>query len=160
MKTDLTKYIKKPSRPVIIALVVVAVIVVCWFAFGKQLWLNYVNGKARDDAESYTGTNTTPAMNFAGLRDRLMNAVSGPGTNESEIYSVLAELRTQADWEYLQRYWENSMDKVNIGWSGLILSGMMGIATTLIGTLKSELNRKELQRCREILAGKHIEPGF
>lgn len=160
MKTDLTKYIKKPSWPVIIALVVVAVIVVCWFAFGKQLWLNYVNRKTRDDAESYTGTNITPAMNFAGLRDRLMHAVSGPGTTESEIYSVLAELRTQADWEYLQRYWENSMDKVNIGWSGLILSGMMGIATTLIGTLKSELDRKELQRCREILAGNHIEPGF
>jgi hypothetical protein len=89
-----------------------------------------------------------------------MNAVSGPGTNESEIYSVLAELRTQADWEYLQRYWENSMDKVNIGWGGLILSGMMGIATTLIGTLKSELTKKELQHCRDILTENGITPGF
>ena len=99
-------------------------------------------------------------MDFASLRDRIASAVSGPGTDEEEIYSVLSELRTQADWEYLQRYWENSMENANIGWGGLILSGMLGMATTLEATLKSELNKKELQRCREILEDHGITPGF
>ncbi len=157
--TDITKFVKK-NKALAVALAVVAVLVVCWFVFGKDLWRKLANSKAKSDSENYTGTDTTPYMNFPGLRDRLFRAISGPGTDEDEIYSVLSELNTQADWEYLQRYWENSFDKNNIGWGGVILSGMMGASTTLIGTLKSELDKKELQRCREILKGKKITPGF
>ena len=158
MKT-ITKLFKE-KRAIAIALTVVVVLVVCWLVFGKNLWRKIVNTKAMNDAESHTGTNVTPHLDFPRLRDRLFDAIAWPGTDEDEIYSVLVELNTQADWEYLQRYWENSMSKQNIGWGGLILSGMMGASVTLIGTLKSELNRKELQRCRDILEGKGIVPGF
>lgn len=158
--TELTKFVKKPPKPIVIALVVVAILVLCWFAFGKNLWRKYINQRAMSESEHYTGSQTTPYLDFPSLRDRIASAVSGFGTNESEIYAVLSELRTQADWEYLQRYWENSMDKANIGWGGLILSGMLGMATTLEATLKSELNKSELQRCRDILEGNGIIPGF
>lgn len=155
-----TGYIKKTPKWVLVALAIIVILVVCWFVFGKNLWRKYINSKAKNAAENYTGTTTTPDMDFTSLRDRIISAVSGPGTNESEIYSVLSELRTQADWEYLQRYWENSMLKENIGWGGLILSGMLGMATTLEATLKSELTKKELQKCRDILIENGIEPGF
>ncbi len=160
MKTsEITKFLKN-QKTLIVAIAVVVVLVVCWYVFGKDLWRKFVNEKSKSDSENYTGTDTTPYMNFANLRDRIMSAVSGPGTDEDEIYAVLSELNTQADWEYLQRYWENSMSKKNIGWGGLILSGMLGAATTLKATLKSELDRKELQHCRDILSKKNIDPGF
>lgn len=157
--TDITKFMKT-QKPLFIALCVVVVLVVCWYVFGKDLWRNYINNKTKDESEGYTGTETTPYMNFAGLRDRLINAFSGFGTDEDEVYGVLSELKTQADWEYLQRYWENSMSKKNIGWVGLVLGGMMGLATTLIATMKSELDKNELKKCRKILEDKDITPGF
>lgn len=161
MKTNgITKFIKKPPKGLVVALVVLVVLLVCWFVFGKQLWRNLVNKRSRNESEVYTGTNTTQYMDFKSLRDRIVSAVSGLGTNESEIYAVLGELRTQADWEYLQRYWENSFDKSNIGWGGIVLSGMMGVATTLEATLHSELTKKELQHCRDILTAKGITPDF
>lgn len=157
---EIQKYFPRLPKGVIIAIAVIAVLVVCWFVFGKKLARNYINNKTKTEAENYTGTNTTQNLNFAGLRDRLISAVSGPGTRETEIYNVLSELNTQADWEYLQRYWQISLSKDNIGWGGLILSGMMGVDSTLIGTLKSELTKKELQQCRDILTANNIQPGF
>lgn len=144
----------------IVSAVVLSVVVTIYF--GKKIYRYVVskinNAKIVNDSESHTGTNVTPTLQFGALVDRLFDAVYRFGTKEQEIYNVLNELRTQADWEALKRTWQTAI----MSWPTLFRAGLFlgGTKATLIGTLYHELNSSELQQCRDILISHGITPDF
>ena len=145
---------------IIVSAVILSVVLTIWL--GKKIF-SWVSGminetKIKNESENHTGTSVTSTLQFKSLVGRIFDAVYRLGTNEAEIYNVLNELRTQADWECLKRTWEsfyNSLPKITrVG----LLTG--GTWPTLIGTLQHELTQSELQHCREILETKGIVPDF
>lgn len=143
-----------------IILIVVAVIVAVWIGRKAVEWFTRKANevKIKNDAEQHTGTSVTSTMAFGDLINRLFFATWRIGTDEDEVYNVLGELRTQADWETLKRMFAEKFASANkvaqlnyITW---------GVRPTLIGTLNSELDGEELQHCREILQSKRIIPDF
>ena len=144
----------------IVAAVVVSFLLTIWA--GKKIFSWITNkideSKIENDSEDHTGTSMTQTLQFNNLVVRLVEATRLWGTNETEIYNVLNELRTQADWEALKRTWANSYSKMNQVAQMAFYIG--GCKTTLIGTLYSELSESELQHCREILENHGIIPDF
>lgn len=144
----------------IVVIVVVAILLTRWA--GKKIFgfiADKINeGKIKNESEQHTGSSVTSTLQFGSLVNRLFEAMYKFGTNEDEVYNVLGELRTQADWECLKRTWSSFIQsQPKITQVGLIVGGTM---PTLVGTLFKELNSRELQRCRDILAEKGIDPGF
>lgn len=161
MKTkEITKFLKKNQKPLLIALAVFVVIVVVWFVLKRR---RGVDTEQQNLAEQYTGQQVTPGMNWKDLCARLRKAFSGPnasGTDEDEIYAVLSALRNQSDWEYLKRYWTEYCE--SLPWWQRLNDNLMNTSTykSLAASLKYELDSTELQRCREILTAKGITPDF
>ena len=160
MKTnEITKFLKKHKTPLLIATGVIVVAVVVWIIVKRQ---RKSDPKAtKEKVEEMTGQIVTSGLNFDDLAQRMFTAwISTLGTDENEVYSILAQMNNQADWEYLKERYEAY-------WNGLptyeqIIHTTVGLGLTgvLVSDFRRELNKSELQRCREILAGKHIEPGF
>lgn len=148
------------KKVLIISAVIVAVIVTLWAAKKIYKWAaNKISAaKLKNAAEEHTGTSVTSTIDWSSLFSRMLDAVYPLGTNEDEVYSVLGELRTQADWEVLKRAWTQWYTGLpTITQFGFRLGGTM---PTLVETLYKELTSSELQHCREILEAKGISPDF
>ena len=157
--TDLTKFFKKHKTPLLIAASVIMLTIVVWIIIKRQRRSDPKDQKEK--VEGFTGQSVTAGINFDDLAKRMFMAwVSTFGTDEDEVYSILAMMNNQADWEYLkaryEAYWNGlpTYEQIIHTTAGLGLSGV------LVSDFRRELNRSELQRCRDILAGKQIEPGF
>lgn len=158
--TDITKFVKKNKKMLLIALGVIVAAVVAWIVWKKT---KGVDTKDKELAEQATGQSITPGLNWNDLADRIRRAFSGPsssGTDEAEVYAVLATLRNQADWEYMKRYWTTYCD--SLPWWKRLNDNLMntGNYKSIIASLKYELSSGELQHCREILQSKGITPDF
>lgn len=144
----------------ILSAVVVSIIITIWA--GKKVYRWVVSKlnetKIINDSEAHTGTTITPTLQFKSLVQRLFDAVYPIGTHEAEVYNVLNELRTQADWECLKRTWYDSIR--NLPTITIVGLSLGGTKKSLIETLYKELSVSELDKCREILASKGITPDF
>ena len=161
MKTkDITKFLKKNQKPLLIALGVLAVAVVVWLVFRRS---RGISADQQHLAEQNTGEHVTVSINWRDLAIRLRKAFSGPGsssTDEAEVYAVLGVLRNQADWEYLKRYWTEYCN--SLPWWQRLNDNLMNTTNykSLVSALKYELDSGELQQCRDILLSKGITPDF
>jgi hypothetical protein len=157
---DIKKFLKKNQKPLLIALAVVVVLVVAWIIWRRS---RGINAYQKQLAEENTGTPVTVSINWNDLASRLRKAFSGPnssGTDESEVYAVLNTLRTQADWEYLKRYWPIYCESLPL-WQRLRDNLFnTGNYKSLPVLLIYELDSRELQQCRDILAANGITPDF
>ena len=152
---DLEKFLKKNKKAIITAVIVIIVLVVLWKS-GKKIW-NYFDSKNDESqSESETGTSVTPGLNHRRLAQQIYTACKGGGTDENAIYSALSQLRTQADWELLQRRFAGVYEESS-AWYHLLSTN---ISSSLVATLQSELLQKELNKCRDILEDTGITPGF
>lgn len=155
------KFLEENKKTIlIVSAVVVSIAITIWA--GRKIYRFVVSKinetKNINDAEEHTGTTVTPTLQFNSLVQRLFDAMYPIGTNEAEVYNVLGELRTQADWECLKRTWYSSIISLpKITKVGLSLGGTK---TSLVETLYNELNASELEQCRQILTSKGIAPDF
>ncbi len=154
-KTDITKFWGKYKTPLLIALGVIVVVVV-WTVVKRMARKAKAAG-----IEALTGQSVTPGLNFDDCAKRIFTAwVSTWGTDENEVYSVLGLMNNQADWEYLkvkyEEYW-SSLPVYERIIHTTVGGGLMGV---LVSDFRREFSKSELQHCRDILAGKGIDPGF
>ena len=159
MKTkEITKFVNNNKKTIVIVAVGVLLIVIIWgvVAFVKKM---AGKAKAKKAAETLTGQNLTQGLNHAEIIGIIAEACIGPGTNENAIYSALGRLGNNADWEYVQNLWIENYTN-NLSRLERFGASVFGVKTTLVGTLSSELNKKELAKCREILEEKNITPDF
>lgn len=162
MMSEVTKkatiFVKKNKRQLITALAAVLIIISITVVV-RRIRRKITVRALKKTSEQHTGTPVTDTLNHGELLVRLAYAMKGPGTNESEIYAVLGELRTQADWDLMQRRWSEAfMSESSL--TRTIMRVVYGLRESLIATLKSEMTRKELDRCRKILSSKGITPNF
>lgn len=158
--TDIQKFLKKNKKQLLIALGAVVAIIAIWIVVKKILNKSSKQNQ-KEEAETETGQQVTPGLNFDELAKRMFNAwISTWGTDENEVYSILGMMNTQADWWYFQEryaaYW-NSLpmyERIIHTTAGLGLSGR------LISDFRRELNKNELKHCRDILTAKGITPDF
>ena len=161
MKTkDITRFLKKNQKQLLVAAGVVLLLVVVWLLWRRQ---RGVNTHDKQLAEENTGQQVTSSINWRDLAVRLRRAFGGPnssGTDENEIYLVLGTLRNQADWEYLKRYWTSYCNSLPL-WQRLNDNLMNGTNyKSLIASLIYELDSSEIQKCRDILSVNGITPDF
>ena len=157
---EIKKFLKKNQKTLLIALGVVAVLVILWLLLRRSRGLDT---NSVQQSEQFTNQTVTPGMNWNDLARRLRQAFSGPnssGTDESEVYNVLAALRNQADWEYLKRYWTIYCEELPLGQRmiEILLNGSH--YKSLTASLVYELSNSELSHCREILNANGIIPDF
>lgn len=168
MKTNnITKFIKKNQKPLLIALGVLAVAVVVWLVLRKR------NGgvfgpKTQSEIEQGTGSSVTSTLDFYRLAERLWDATVAyrslpwviswwpTGTNEEEVYDVLGSLNSQADYMMLEATFANYYKEK----SWVIRNLSLQAESSIPAVLKSELTSSELQKCRNILTAKGITPDF
>ena len=151
-------FLGKNKTTILITIGVLVIILIVWktIKYVKKIISDKI---AKSESEDYTGEQVSVSMQHGALAVRILYACKGPGTDEDEIYAVLGELRTSADWEYLQRKWRSAVMNLSKFQRTLAYS-IYGIHADLISTLKSELTKKELDKCRGILKAKGINPGF
>ncbi len=144
----------------IVSAVILSVVLTIWL--GKKIFAFVAKklnqAKIKEDAETHTGSNVTVTLLFGSLVTRIIEAVKGVGTNEQEIYNVLGELRTQADWDALKRTWSAAF--ASLGKLQQLTLYVSGGRATLVTTLFAELSSSELQHCRDILTRNGITPDF
>ena len=160
MKTvEIKKFLEKNKKQLLIALGVILAIVVVWIII-KRLRKNNPESQ-KDKVENETGQTVTQGLVFDELARRMFNAwVSTWGTDEAEVYSILGQMNTQADWEYLQARYESYWNSMSFVEQLVHNIGGLGLSGILVSDFRRELNKKELQRCRDILTAKGINPGF
>lgn len=160
MKTnEIKKFLKKHKTPLLIAAGVIVLAIVVWIIIKRQRKSDPKSQKEK--VEDLTGQIVTAGLNFDDLAQRMFTAwISMLGTDENEVYAILAQMNNQADWEYLK-------DRYEAYWNGLptyeqIIHTTVGLGLTgvLVSDFRRELDKSELQRCRDILIGHGIEPGF
>ena len=156
MKTNnLLKLLDKNKKTIIITVVVVVAAIVLWKS-GKKIWNYFDRNNDQYQSEDETGTNVTAGLGHSRLAKQIYTACESAGTDENAIYSALSQLRTQADWELLQRRFANVYEDTH-AWYHVLSTNL---SSDLVATLQSELSTSELNRCREILEDHGIEPGF
>ena len=157
--TEIKKFLKKHKTPLLIAAGVIVLAIVVWIIIKRQRKSDPKSQKEK--VEDLTGQIVTAGLNFDDLAQRMFTAwISMLGTDENEVYAILAQMNNQADWEYLK-------DRYEAYWNGLptyeqIIHTTVGLGLTgvLVSDFRRELDKSELQRCRDILIGHGIEPGF
>lgn len=155
------KWIAKNKKPILIAVAVVVAAWITWIII-KRLKIYYKNRVSKTDAETLTGQSITPGLQFDEIIGQIVSACHGFrgwNTNEQAIYSALARLKNQADWEYIQSLWSDGYSTLNKFDSAMAWS-IFGISESLVGTLMNELSSSELQKCRDVLKSNGIDPGF
>lgn len=154
--TDITKFVKKNQKTLLIALGVIVAVVLVWIVVKK---LNLRNQKEK--IQELTGEDLTPGLNFDDLAKRMFTAwISIWGTDEAEVYSILNQMQNQADWEYLKIRYEAYWNSLSIAEQLIHTTAGLGLTGVLVSDFRRELNKKELQHCREILQSKGITPDF
>lgn len=167
MKTKpITKFVNDNKTPLIVVAAVAVAVVVFWIV--KKMRSAGSGSLSDYQIEQGTGTPITAATDFRHLVVRLWQATvtyrsasvlvfNWPtGTDEDEVYAVLGCLRTQADYVKLEREWVAYFNEQS--WFTRNLN--MQAHGTVPAVLKSELTKKELQRCRDILTANGITPDF
>ena len=69
-------------------------------------------------------------------------------------------MQNQADWEYLKLRYESYWDSLPVYEQIIHTTAGLGLSGVLVSDFRRELNKNELQRCRNILTAKNINPGF
>lgn len=162
------EWLSKPSHAITVAVLLVLVVALVWFAVKKlKVAIHKWNSAPEPTVDQ---SNLTPGLNFSELASRLWDATVGyhslgmaswfifnmpTGTNETEVYAVLNTLRTTDDYLELKKQW-----KYLYAEKSAISSWITQANSTLPGTLVDELNAKELSRCRNILESHGITPDF
>ncbi len=156
------KWIAKNKKPILIAVAVVVSAWITWIII-KKLRIYYRTSVSKNDAETLTGQSITPGLQFDELLAQIALACKGFrswNTNEEAIYGALAQLKNQADWEYIQSLWSDRVYSNLNGLQSAMAWGIWGISQSLVGTLMNELSSSELQHCRDVLKSNGIDPGF
>lgn len=147
----------------VVAVMVIVLVIIVWRKTGGQI-VDAIKGKLEEKnsekdyntsasgAETETGQKPTLSKTRVGsLCKQIYNACRFPGTDENAVYSALGQLNNQADWvllkDYYAEWWQANTSHI---WC----------ESTLIGTLTDDLSESELQKCREILDQKGIDPDF
>lgn len=155
---ELKKFFVKNKKPILIAVGVIVAVVVVWIIV-KRLRRNPTTQKEK--VEELTGQQVTAGLNFDDLAKRMFIAwVSTFGTDENEVYSILEEMNNQADWEYLKERYAAYWDSLPVYEQIIHTTAGLGLSGVLVSDFRRELNRNELQHCRNILTAKNINPGF
>lgn len=158
MKT-INKFFQENKKPLLIALGVIVTVVVVWIIVKKLRKNNPASQKT--EIENETGQTVTQGLVFDELAKRMFNAwISTWGTDEAEVYSILGLMNTQADWEYLQARYESYWNSMSFAEQLVHITVGLGLSGNLVSDFRRELTKKELQRCRDILTEKGINPGF
>lgn len=142
-------FIEDPRRAVVIGLFIVLVIVllvVFWNRL-KALFQSAVNKGANVNAlnehTQETGEHTTlSSVTYQALANRLYQACKGLGTDEDAVYNVFNQMNNTADVLKLVSVF-GLMDGHDLDW-----------------WMRSELNRWEIKKVNNILAGKNIAYQF
>lgn len=158
-KSKITKFFEKNKTPLLVALGVIVVVIIIWLLRKKK----GLDAEEIVLSEQYTGQNITSGMPWRDMATRLRKAFGGPNssaTDEDEVYNVLSMLRTQADWDYLKRYWITYYK--SLPWYDRLHNFIMNGSNndSLVVLMKYELDDTELQLCRDILNAKGITPDF
>ena len=157
--TDIKKFFKKNKTPLLIAAGVIVLVVVVWIIVKRTRKPNSTSQKEK--VEDLTGQQVTAGLNFDDLAKRMFTAwISTLGTDENEVYAILAQMNNQADWEYLKARYEAYWNSMPMYEQFIHTTAGLGLTGVLVSDFRRELNKTELQRCRDILAGHGIEPGF
>lgn len=156
---EITKFLKKNKTPLLITLGVIVLIIVVWIVVKQMRKTNATTQKT--EVESMTGQQVTAGLNFDDLAKRMFTAwVSTIGTDENEVYSILDQMNNQADWEYLKARYEAYWNGMPVYEQIIHTTAGLGLSGVLVSDFRRELDKSELQRCRDILTGKGINPGF
>lgn len=156
MKTsEITKFVKKNQKAIIIAVVIIVAVIFFW-KVGSGIVDFFKQRNDESASENQTGTSLTQGINHYRLAKQIYDACEGGGTGENAIYNALGQLRTQADWELVQRRFATIYNDTH-AWYHILSTNL---SSDLIATLQSELDSGELARCRQILEGNNIDPGF
>lgn len=146
--TSTIDYLSDPRKAITAAVLLVLVIAAIAFVWRK------VSGLWKNSSYSvFDDPNVTSSINFGQLALRMYDATNRFGTDEEEVFNVLAVLQTQADYTKLCGEWTKLYDEKGF-WHNLTAK------STLPGTLQSELSSIELSRARNILTEKGIAPDF
>jgi hypothetical protein len=157
--TDIKKFFKKNKTPLLIAAGVIVLVVVVWIIVKRTRKPNPTSQKEK--VEDLTGQQVTAGLNFDDLAKRMFTAwISTLGTDENEVYAILAQMNNQADWEYLKARYEAYWNGMPMYEQFIHTTAGLGLTGVLVSDFRRELSKSELQRCRDILAGHGIEPGF
>ena len=157
MKTnEITKFLKKNKKQILIAVGILVAVTVVWIVV-KKLWQRSENN---ENPEDITGTQVTVGIDFSDLAKRMLQAFTAdPGTDEDAVYTILGQLKTQADWVNLKRKYEKAFEELD-WFSTHVFSFFERLTGNLPHDLQSELTKKELARCRSILEDNGITPDF
>lgn len=156
--SKLTLFLKNNKKG-IIAISISVIVLVIVLAIVKAIRSKTVAGQ-KEQAEQIGGASVSSDLNFDDMAKRLLKAFyQNFGTNEDEVYTVLGLLKNRSDWEYLKTAY-NVQWKAEGGVSIFVHTVFSWLSGNLITDLKSEMNNKELQQCRDILIAKGITPDF
>lgn len=159
MKTnEITKFMRKNKTALLIAAGAIVVAIVVWIIVRRRK-LNPTSQKEK--IENLTGQQVNAGLNFDDLAQRMFTAwISTLGTDEDEVYAILAQMNNQADWEYLKARYEAYWNSLPMYEQLIHTTVGLGLSGVLVSDFRRELSKSELQRCRDILVGHGIEPGF
>ena len=160
MKTnEITKFFKKNQDTILVALGVIVILIVVWIIVKNAIFTG--NKTKKKEIEDSTGQKVTEGLIFSDLAKRMFTAwISTIGTDEAEVYAILGQIKNQADWEYLKVAYEDYWNSLPIAEQLIHTTFGLGLSGVLVADFRRELNKRELQRCREILEGNNITPGF
>ena len=157
--TNITKFWNKNKTPILVAIAVIVAVVVVWIIVKRMRKTNPATQKT--DVETMTGQTVSNGLNFDDMAQRMFTAwIATFGTDENEVYSILGQLNNQADWEYLKARYEAYWNSLPTYEQFIHTTAGLGLSGTLVSDMRRELNKTELQRCRDILNGKNINPDF
>lgn len=153
---ELIKFFKKNKKQLLIAAGVIVVLVVVWIVVRRSR-----RTVAKTKIETLTGQTVTDGLNFDDLAKRMLTAwISTFGTDEEEVYAILGQMNNQADWEYLKAAYEAYWNSLPVAEQIIHTTFGLGLSGVLVPDIRRELNKKELQQCRDILEANNITPGF
>ena len=149
------EWLSKPSHAIVVGVLLILVIAAIWFAT-KKIKSAIASVKEKMDKPEVHASNLTPGLNHRSQAEVIYVAMGGGGTNEAAILGVLAQMRTQDDWNQLQIKYADVYNSSH-NWYNFFSNSL---SSNLIASMQSELREDELSQCREVLVQNGIDPGF
>ncbi|MDD4699187.1 MAG: hypothetical protein PHV07_02880 [Oscillospiraceae bacterium] len=141
MKSDVSKMLQPVTGSIYFKVAIVVIIIAVVVAIAKRLALRDDYSKEAGklvDKDELTFSN----LEYQNMAQRLFDAMSGAGTDEDTIYSILRMLRTRSDWfKLVDVFGVRESDAFYSGWSG-----------NLMEWLVDELNSSEQEEVANILS--------
>lgn len=132
---------EKITKSIYFKIAIVAIVIIIVFAIVRMLPKSddYTRGAANSYNKNELSYTDLEYDNFA---ERLFDAMSGPGTDEDTVYSILKRLNNKSDWNKLiQSFGVRETDAWYSSWEG-----------NLMEWLVDELDSSEQEEVRTILA--------